>query len=358
MSQSTVTLNGNAVSQLTQQIPAWGCWWADVALQEPIELAAGASATLAIGGTTAAGTVLTGGALDGRAAYRIVGGAGGWHREVPAKGYRHITGVRASTVVEDLALAVGETVSGAPEIALSEHYTRPRGGAYRTLNAIAPQAWYVGLDGVTRFGSRPTLTYSGDGSITRRDAAIGVVEIETTDFAQLIPGVQINGSAPATDVEIVLADQRLFARVYSAATTTRRLRAFARLLDAIDPLRKFRGIYEYRVVLQSGDRLDLQAARAANELPDLRGVPIHPGMAGLRADVALGSVVLVGFANADPSRPAVLAHAPPDSPGWMPLFLELGGPGALGVARVTDPVVAGAFAGTITAGSLRVKASL
>jgi hypothetical protein len=42
----------------------------------------------------------------------------------------------------------------------------------------------------------------------------------------------------------------------------------------------------------------------------------------------------------------------------MPLTLELGGPGALGVARTTDAVVAGPFGGTIVGGSARVKASL
>jgi len=81
-------------------------------------------------------------------------------------------------------------------------------------------------------------------------------------------------------------------------------------------------------------------------------------MAGLRADVQPGELVLVVFADADPSRPCVVAHDAPDSPGWMPLALELGGPGALGVARITDAVQAGAFAGVITFASARVKASI
>jgi hypothetical protein len=42
----------------------------------------------------------------------------------------------------------------------------------------------------------------------------------------------------------------------------------------------------------------------------------------------------------------------------MPLQLQLGGPLALGVARQTDPVQAGPFAGVVTGGSVRVRASI
>lgn len=354
---ASVTLDGNAVSTLTLAVPAWGCWWADVGLPDAIEIDVGASVRLDVGGQPCVGTVVTGGALDGRAAYRIVGGANGWSKTVQAKGYRNTTGVRTQGVLRDLAEAVGESVTNLDESTLGELFTRPGGGAYRTLNAIAPQAWYVLYSGVTAMGARPAYAYQGQGIITRRDRALGVVELDVQTITDLRPGVQVDGNEPATDLEIVLAGPKLTARVYYAPASSRRLRAFAKLLDALDPRRLFRGVFEYRVVSQSGDRLDLQSVRAANGLPDLRGVPIRPGMAGLRADVALGSLVLVGFADADPSRPAVLSHAAPDAPGWMPTLLELGGPGALGVARLGDSVVAGAFGGTVTSASTTIKAA-
>jgi hypothetical protein len=93
-------------------------------------------------------------------------------------------------------------------------------------------------------------------------------------------------------------------------------------------------------------------------LPDLQGVQVRPGMAGLKCKALLGSLVVVQFLDADPSRPAVTAFDAPDAPGWMPLELDLGGPAALGVARMTDPVQAGPFSGVIVSGSLRVKAAL
>jgi hypothetical protein len=93
-------------------------------------------------------------------------------------------------------------------------------------------------------------------------------------------------------------------------------------------------------------------------MPELSRVPVRPGVSGCKNMVLPGELVMVSFADGDPSRPFVFAHDAPDAPGWMPLTIELGGPGALGVARMTDPVIAGPFAGTIVSASARVKAAI
>jgi hypothetical protein len=118
---------------------------------------------------------------------------------------------------------------------------------------------------------------------------------------------------------------------------------------------RFRGAYEYRVVSQQGNRLNLQPARSVLGLPDLARVPVRLAP-GYRADFAPGSLCLVQFVNADPARPVVTSGDDPDSPGWMPIGIELGGPGALGVVRLGDTVQAGPFAGVTTSSSLRCKA--
>jgi hypothetical protein len=71
-----------------------------------------------------------------------------------------------------------------------------------------------------------------------------------------------------------------------------------------------------------------------------------------------GATVVVGFLGADPARPFVIAGDEVGAPGWMPSFLEVGDAPTLGIARITDAVVAGGFAGTITFASTRVKAGL
>lgn len=354
MSQALATLAGFTVSDLTLTIPAWGAWWLDAGLTEPEALAPGARVELRVGDLTASGTVLTGGVSDDRAAYRVVGGAGGWHRDVARKPYRNSAGVKLATILGDLADDTGETLAGVPTSTVAEHYARRAGGAFHVLNDLAPRGWYVDLAGTTRFGARPPFTFDGEAAITRRDKAIGVVDLAVEDPSGLIPGAQVDGNPPATDVEIALKGDALTARVYYAPRTARRLLAWSRIFDALDPRREFRAAADYRVVAQNGDRLDLQAVRVSRGLPDLRGVPVRPGP-GMRGELTPGCVVVVIFVDGDPSRPNVLGFAAPDAPGWVPTTIELGGPGALAVARQTDTVVAGPFAGTITGGSTVVK---
>lgn len=356
MTVAACTLGGYACTRARVQVPAWGLWWADVNLAEPAELSGRVSFVLA--DKTFSGTIMAGGVVNGRAAYHVVGGAGGWGKTLDEKPYRSDSGLKASTIINDTAAAAGETVEGAPTTRVGPHFARANGPASRVLHLLAPRSWYVGFDGVTRFGARTAVTYTGDGARTRPVPEARATEIATETIGDLVPGVVVDGLEPATDVEYELSDTRLTVRVYVGTGTTRRLSAIEKIVAALFPDIRYRGLYEYRVTGQTGERLDLEPVRVATGMPDLSSVPVRPGMAGLRADVALGSLVLVAFVDADPSRPAVVSHEAPDEPGWMPLFLELGGPGALGVARTTDAVVAGPFGGTIVGGSVRVKASL
>jgi len=353
---SLALLEDVPVTRARVQLPRWGAWWADVDLAEPEELTGRVTLTLA--GQTLSGTVVSGGAVDGRAAYRVVAGAGGWGREVTPQGYRSDAGVRVLTVATEAAQAVGETLADVPATRLAGHFTRRRGPASRVLHEVAPRSWHVGLDGVTRLAAWPESTYDGDAARVRVEPAVGLVELAAEELEGLVPGVVVDGTRPASDVEWELEPERLTVRVYYSARTTRRIDALARIVEALDPRRLYRGLAEYRVVAQLGERLLLQPVRVGAGLPDLDRVPVRPGMAGLRATVQLGSIVLVAWADSDPSRPCVVAHDAPDAPGWMPLHLDLGETPVLGVARQTDAVQAGAFSGTITGGSVRVRAGL
>lgn len=359
----TATLNGAPIDRGEIQIPGVGTWWAEVEIADVDEPAAeGDRVTIAIGTTPLVGTVMAGGLANGRTTYRIAAGGGAWGRVIPRHAYHNDAGVSQRSIALDAAAAAGETLDAAAFAGLrtGPHFARAEAPASAVLNVLAPRNWHVGLDGVTRRGLRPATEYTGAGTITREDAAGRVIRVDSDDVSGLVPGVTFGGSRPATDVEITIERDRVSTLVYAGqpALGSRRLAAFARILDALDPQRKYRGTYEFRVVSQAGERLNLQPVRTSSGMPDLANVPVRPGMAGLRATVLPGERVLVCFADCDPSRPQVFAHEEPGSPGWMPLTLELGGPGALGVARMTDPVVAGPFAGTIVMGSLRVKASV
>lgn len=330
---SLAALNGTTCSRGRVQIPAWGAWWADADLVDAVELAGAVELTVL--DQTLSGTVVSGGVFDGRASYRIVGGAGGWGQTAAAKSYANDAGVRASLVLGDLAATIGETVVDAPTTQLGTHYARQAGLASQTLNALCPQAWHVGLDGVTRCALRAEAAYTGDAPRVRVDPGVVVTDLAVDDtLAALVPGVTVDGSAAATDVEWQWDAKRLTARVYAAAQPSRRLQAWRRIVDAVDPRRPYRAVYEYRIVSQGGNRLNLQAVRVASGMPDLLRVPYRTH--GLKATFTAGATVVVGFIGADPARPFVVAGDEVGAPGWSPSLLELGDTGGDKVALATQ----------------------
>ena len=355
---SVGSLAGVPISRAFASVPAWGVPWFDVELTDPRSDLTGKQ-TLELGGLAIACTVLSGGEVNGRASYRLAAGAGGWGQELPATApWTDDLGVKLANVAGAAASACGETLADVPSTRLGPHFVRAAGPASAVMHTLAPRAWYVGFDGVTRFGQRSTTAYTGDGVRTRVDHAVGVYELTVESLAGLVPGATVDGSAPAVDVEYELDSKSLVARLYVAARPRGRLAAWARIVTAIDPRARYRGTYEFRVVTQVGERLNLQPVRVSSGLPDLPRVPVRLAP-GVRANFFLGCQVLVTFVDADPARPVVIAGPAPDAPGWMPLSLEFGGPGALPIARATDPVVAGPFGGAIVGiPSSRIKSGV
>lgn len=327
----TNTLGTEPVMTGRVSIPGYGMPWIDTTLTEPATLTGAQVFTL--GGVTMNATVVAGGPYQGRARYRLVGGAGGWGKSVAAKAYNDDAGVKVSKLAQDLASACGETLGTLPTTRRGPHYARDAKAAFLTLNEIAPRAWYVDLDGVTKFGERPTATYTGDGTVVRVDQAARFVELALDALdTSLVPGVQVVTpeftTPPATDVEWSIDAKRLTCRAYwGAPVRERRLDALAQIVEGLFPWLRYVGTFEYRVVTQEGERLNLQVVRSSTGMPDLARVPVRPGISGWRQDVTPGELVLVTFADRDPSRPQVVNHDHADSEGWIPTLIEFGGEG-------------------------------
>ncbi len=318
-------VNGAPASRMRWQLGRHGTWWVDVNLTEPEVFAAGAHVTVKLADATGQGTIVSGGALHGAAAYRIVGGAGGLGRELPpGPPYVNDAGVKASLVWRDVLAACSETAGTLPTALLGRHYARAKSFGYETLNLLAPAAWRVDLAGLVHANAWPESTYTGDGVRVREDPAAGVVEVATDQILALVPGVSVDGGSAATDVEWNLDASRITARVYTRRGLSRMLEAQRRVILALFPEMRYRGSFEYRVTTQTGERLNLQPARVASGMPTLARVPVRPGVAGFKSTVKLGELVIVTFVDADPSRPNVIAHDAPDAPGWYPELTEFG----------------------------------
>ena len=306
MGLSAATLNGHRVTSGRATIPAWGCWYAEAVLDGEVTLTG--SVTLKMADLTLVGTVLSGGPQKGRSTYRIVAGAGGWGRDVPKKSYANDASVKVATVLGDAAAEVGETLAAvASTERLGPAWVRQAGPANSLLNLVAPSAWYVDEAGVTRLGARAAGALVG--TVTRIapvDIARGKVVLAAEKIATILPGVVVDGITAVDVLHEISAEGGLRSTVWGAqeAGTLDSLRALIRQLD---PDRAFRGVTEYRIGTLSSDRLNLQPVRVSSGMPDLKRVPVWPGVPGCSQTPPIGSRCLVGFIDSDPARPYVAA---------------------------------------------------
>lgn len=323
---SSVSIDGVPVSAARFYVPGWGIPWMDLRTTEPLAKDRGDLARVDFAGMPVSMTVASGGEYEGTSRFHLVGGRGGWGRVVPDKSYRNDSGVQGALVVSDLAAEVGEQVEAVPQSVLGPHYARRHERASLVLHELFPSSWRVDLDGVTRFGARPSAAYQSDATVTRVDKAARIVEFRATEVGSLVPGLTFEGR-PAVDLEYEVTPEALTVRAYLGPSgLSRRLAAYAAIFRALFPRVPYLGKYEFRVVAQSGMTLALQPVRASTGLHDLDGVPMRPGMAGLSAEVTPGSLVLVEFIEGDPSRPVVTGFDDPASPGWRPPKLTLSSP--------------------------------
>lgn len=355
---SVCELNGSIVTKCRVQIPSWGCWFADVTTAEELAIAVGAQATIVASDLTLVGTVLAAGTYQDVSTFRVAGGAGKWGMTLAARGYTNDAGVKVAKMLTDAALECGETldVSTLPATTVGPHWTRQQGPASSCLSLLAEESWHVGIDGITRYGVRPETTLTAPHTVQSVDVALGVVVVASDELAQMVPGVTVEGIT-AIDVQIDVAAGAITTTLFGSMSSSEdRLRALRDVVRRLDPRAPYRALYSYRIVAQTGDRLDLQVVRVSTGMPDLLAVKVRPGVPGFRATNALGSVVLVAFADADPSSPFVVSFEDPTSSGFEPTLVEFGASPRFGVARLTDAVQAGPFSGAITGGSSTIKA--
>ncbi len=335
MGVTDATLNGHRVTHGRASIPAWGCWYAEVSIDGEVTLSG--SVELRIADLTLRGTVLSGGPDKGRSHYRVVAGAGGWGKTVKPSDESNDLGVRLSTVLASVAGAVGETIDATtiPNTRVGPKFSRPRCIARQVIEQVAPQGWYVGEDGVTRMGQRPRAELKASVSHGVIDRAHGTVTIAAGSIAAVVPGVVIEG-IEATDVEHEISREGLRSTIWGSlgSSRARRLDGWRRLAEATDPNRRFRGLFEYRVVAMDGRRVSVQPVRVSTGMPELRRVPIMPGSGGSEVTPALGSRVVVGFLDESPARPVLLAFEDADGDGFAPTLLNLRAGGQVGGEHV------------------------
>lgn len=361
MGESALQVNGRSCSDGKIYVPNEGVWFADLDLTDAEPITGRVSITL--GGSVLSGTVDddASGVFGLRFRARVIGGAGGWRKEIKPQGYRNDAGVKASTVAADAARACGETLgtfAGAVP-RLGAHYLREAGPASRTLEDAARGApWWVGYDGITQVSARSGSTPATDTYETiSYDAQSNALQLQVNDLQAVGIGATITKDLPSP---VVVAAFELH-----VATSGIRMLAWTGAGRGTNAIRALRAIVEhatsdrimwpcrYRVVDLTGDRVDLQIVKKGTGAPDALSVPMWPGMAGVHVVSAKGAEVIVQFVDGDRADPIVTSFAGRGGHGAIPRRLVLGAASGNGqdAARKGDVVEIllppFAFSGTI-----------
>lgn len=392
---SYASVNGQRVTRLVLIVAQNGPWIADVDFEGDPEPQS--AATIQIGDHfTALGTFVK--RSDGTFALqrrsRIVGGKNGWPQTVAPKQYHSEGGVRAQMVAEDAALAVGETIGSFLPVTerLGRDYVRTESAASIALTDAAGSgtSWWVDYAGVTHVGPRPAAALpAGSYTLLAHDPRDQTATLAMDDPGQMAIGGIITDErlqSPLTvrsfEIQVQANEIRVFCYCGGPDHGLGRLAALVTALVQRATVNRIFGAYRYRVVRMVGQRVELQAIRAAAGLPHLLPLSLWPGVPGAFPELTPGAEVLVSFIEGDPTQPIVTSFVGADGPGFVAVSLTLGGIAGAPAARLGDSVevtlppasfqgtVGGSPAtgtvtwtppqkafGTITSGSSKVKVS-
>jgi hypothetical protein len=379
-----LTVNGIAVASL-RFLAAWtGVWSAEVEIMSSATTTPSGRVVIASDGIALSGTVDPdkSGTFADKRHVRVLAGADGWRKPVRAQHYNSSIGVTLREVVTTTAAEVGEAALMLVEKTVGFDFVRSSAPGHTAAQVFvdAKVDWWVGLDGITRVGARPTLP-----------APTGLVVLDwrpesaTVSFTCPVlvePGTLLVdarfGRRVVRNVEAHIADGSVTGTLRVAeegapAGAKSELAAGIGAIAMSATKALYGRFFEYRVQRMSGVRVELEVIKASDGVPNLVPVSIWAGSPGVKATLREGARVLVGFRAGDAAQPFVGFFEAPDDDGWRPVELDIDaitklalgataaqtviGPeeGALPAARMGDTVQAGPFAGVITKGSLIVK---
>ena len=312
-----MTFLANGIEVLTGRvlIPWGGAWSAVLELDAPAALPDGPVALVNAAGASAIGWVdpESSGKFGERVTVGVIGGRGGWRKDVGEQHFRLPVGVPLALVVSTTAAEVLEAAVVASGEVLGEDYVRAAGPASSVLDG---RAWHVRLDGTTVVGPRVPVPASPDVSVLSYDVETSVAVLSSDGF--VIPGTilvdeLLGGTKVVRDVEVVISAKSMEVRA-SLADAAPEGAASLRLVDELASLARaavraeWCRVYEYRVIAHDGGpKVEIQRD-GEGPMPDLLPCPIWHGVPGVKATLSPSAHVLVGFVSGQPSRPAVVGY--------------------------------------------------
>lgn len=342
MPDAPQTINGLRAITVRLTIPWRGVWVAHVEVDAdlPDAVVMTGPAVLVAGNTILSGTIDPRGTgrFNDRIHMRVVGGRGGWDKEVPAQHFTNPAGALVSTLVyAATAATVLETCVDPTPVVFGEHFVRSRGAASRVFG---DRDWRVDLvTGITTTAPWPPLPL--DPTATVADFHIETQTITVNSETVILPGSVIvderfkGKTFIARDVEQIFDTKGTTATIWVAEKPVSRLaEAFATAVREYART-EYLKTYLYRfVVPAAGGKIALQAITPG--APDLNPIDQWTGLSGIQAALAgnaqlkPATEIVVGFVGGDPTAPYLVAFSPLAKPLGITIdaltFVDVGVP--------------------------------
>ncbi len=364
---SEITVNGVRVATCSITMPYYGAWVADVDLIGAAEIAN--PVTLVVGDLTLAGTVVQQALFTNDRKARLVGGGGGWGNTIPAKGYSHVIGVKASTILEDAAREVGESIVLDADRTLGLLYAREEAPAERCLHLIVGTEWWIDEAGVTQTKARASTAVVAPFTLVSRNGSLDSFDVATEFIAGWLPGRTF--SCPTVpDVQTISSvtieannEGKVRLRVLGTSVAIERLRTNIRAIIRAEIAALSYGVtWEYTVAPSLGagtvSTLDVVPVEGSI-MPAITKVPLAAGLGVVAAPLA-GTRCRVRFVNGNPWQPEIVSLGATTEHlmtieacalliyNFMATLMASTGPGPL-TAAILQPLMGVAMTGAIAA---------
>lgn len=327
----TLTINGLEAASMRWLAPWSGVWSADVEVHGEIA-PTGRVVIASLSGIVLVGTVdpARSGTFGEKRHVRVIGGGGGWGKNVRAQHYHSDVGLPLSVVALSTGAEAGEVATVLAPTVLGTDFVR-RAGPASQIFTDAGVDWWVGLDGVTRAGIRLPAIPPLSLEILDWDPAAGTMKFTADVLVE--PGTVLVdlrfGRRIVREVEAVVSGGSVTGTLWVAEEPPSVGTVVDELVDGLGALAReatraeFGRFYEYRVITMAGERVMLQAVTRSNGMPDILPASVCAGISGYKAKLRPASKCLVGFVAGDPKRPYVAFYEAPEGDGWRPLEIEL-----------------------------------
>lgn len=284
-----------------------GTWTAR--LEVDTETALDPSVTFEIDGETWTGTVVRGELDAGRYRCRMVGGAGGL--QAPLQPLWYDSGPTVRLLLSDILGAGGETLSDESDPAI---VTRTLNAYHRGQGTVAEElALLVNrVPGATWRMLRDGTVWVGVDTFPELDARD--VDIETDPMPEdgryeiapespvVYPGVTYNGRC-VTEVVTYLEGTKLRQELICVSDNATSEPLEKQIARRIDKKLDYTRPYTAKVLAQHGNTVDLMPEDERMKGQGITRVPIRMGMPGVEVTFPPGAIVLLGWENADRSKP-------------------------------------------------------